>query len=159
MVELSRAASAFDGSKERACTSGVGSDPQNERRLRFASVRASVPMADGSTADVDVTWDGSDAPLQVAGNSGTYHFNNGIDRHVVDRCFTTNNNFQQTHRAGPEVAIDGTDVQTNPLLQFSSAVPGSWTRDPRRGRSRELRLGIRAEGPTHGLSADYPGRD
>ena len=94
----------------------------DERRLRFASVRASVPMSDGSTADVDVTWDGSDAPLQVAGNSGPYHFNNGIDRHVVDRCFTTNNNFQQTYRAGPEVAIagtiDGTDVQNIPYFNF-----------------------------------------
>ena len=71
----------------------------DERHLRYASVRAVVPMSDGSTRSVDLAWDGSNAPLATDGNNGPFNQANGISRHHVDRCITENNHAHQTYRA------------------------------------------------------------
>jgi hypothetical protein len=90
----------------------------DERHLLSASVRATIPMSDGSTRAVDLAWDGSSAPLQVAGNNGPFNISNGFPRHYVDRCFTFNRNTHQTYRANVDITgtIDGTDPSTLPFI-------------------------------------------
>ena len=90
----------------------------DERHLTFARARASVPMSDGSVRQVDLVWDGSGVPLQVAGNTGPYHLNRGTTHHVGSRCFTANLNFQQTYRASVALTgtVDGIDVDSIPYI-------------------------------------------
>lgn len=90
----------------------------DERRLVFASVQASVPMSDGSTRDVALSWDGKNSPLRTDGNNGPYNQGNGIDRHHVDRCITANAHAHQTYRANVVATgtIDGTGVEDLPYL-------------------------------------------
>ncbi len=113
-------------------TSGVTYEVESdfdERHLRFARARASVPMSDGSTRQVNLAWDGSDVRLQVAGNTGPYHLNRGTSHHGVSRCFTTNHNYQQTYRAYVSATgtVDGVDV---------ADIPYSQLHDPFIGRGR-----------------------
>lgn len=90
----------------------------DERHLLSASVRAAIPMSDGSTRTVDLAWDGTNAPLQVAGNNGPFNISNGFFRHYVDRCVTFNRNTHQTYRANVDIVgmIDGTDVHALPYI-------------------------------------------
>jgi hypothetical protein len=90
----------------------------DEQHLTQANVRASIPMSDGSTRVVDLAWDGTDAPLQVAGNDGPFNVSNGFPRHLVHRCFTANTNAHQTYRANVGIVgtIDGTDVDALPYI-------------------------------------------
>lgn len=90
----------------------------DERHLRFASVRASVPMSDGSTRKVDLLWDGSSSPLRTDGNNGPYNQANGVSRHYVDRCITVNDHAHQTYRANVVATgtIDGTAIEDLPYL-------------------------------------------
>lgn len=90
----------------------------DERHLTGASVRAAVPLSDGSTGVVDLVWDGTVAPLQVAGNNGPFNLAGGFDRHGVDRCFTFNRNAHQVYRANVGLArtVDGTDVSAFPYV-------------------------------------------
>lgn len=100
---------------------GIGEDIEatfDERHLRFATVRASVPMSDGSTRHVDLAWDGSATPLRTDGNHGPFNQANDVDRHYVDRCYTMNAHAHQTYRANVAATgtIDGTAVDDFPYL-------------------------------------------
>ncbi len=53
----------------------------DEKHLLRANVRAAIPMSDGTTRAVDLAWDGTDAPRQVAGNNGPFNISNGFPRH------------------------------------------------------------------------------
>jgi hypothetical protein len=88
----------------------------DEQHLLSASVRAWVPMADGSTRWVDVSWDGSDSPLGTDGNNGPFNQVRGLDPHHVDRCFTVNIHSHQTYRANVNATgtVDGTAVDDMP---------------------------------------------
>jgi hypothetical protein len=81
--------------------------------LMKATVADSVPMDDGSTFDVDLRWDMSGRPLNVAGTDGPI-LEEGVPwgSHVVDRCTTENWHAHQTWRDGGELSgdLDGTDV-------------------------------------------------
>lgn len=81
---------------------------------------------------------GPGVPLQVAGNGGRYQLNSGTDRHVVDRCMTVNQNYQQTYRTNASVVgtLDNIDVNDIPHL-----VPT----DPFIGRGRFIAIDV-----THG---------
>ena len=100
---------------------GIAEDVEatfDERHLRFATVRAAVPMSDGTTRNVDLAWDGSGTRLRTDGNDGPFNQANGIDRHYVDRCFTANDHAHQTYRANVAATgtIDGTSVAAMPYL-------------------------------------------
>jgi hypothetical protein len=86
--------------------------------LTTASVRASIPMSDGTVRLVDLTWDGSDVPRSVAGNYGPFSINNELPRHYSDQCFTFNFHSHQTYRAEVEIdgVIDGVDVDSMPYF-------------------------------------------
>ena len=66
------------------------------QHLSSASVDASVPMSDGSTAVVHATWSAT-SPTEVFGNDGPGLADIG-PRHNVDSCVTANNNAHQTLR-------------------------------------------------------------
>ena len=59
------------------------------RDLSAASVKGSISMSDGSTADLDVRWQAITGRI-VSGNDGQFNQDLGIPRHAVDRCFTFN---------------------------------------------------------------------
>lgn len=86
--------------------------------LTSASVRAKIPMSDGTQRRVDLTWDGSHAPLVVAGNYGPDSIDQGIPRHYVDRCVTFNSHSHQTYRADVRITgtIDSVDVASIPYF-------------------------------------------
>jgi hypothetical protein len=88
----------------------------DEKHLRSASVRTWVPMSDGSTRWVDVSWDGSDSQLRTDGNNGPFNQVRGISRHHVDRCLTVNIHSHQTYRANVQASgtVDGTAVEDMP---------------------------------------------
>jgi hypothetical protein len=90
----------------------------DEKHLLSANVRAAIPMSDSSTRAVDLAWDGTDAPRQVAGNNGPFNISNGFPRHYVDRCITFNRNTHQTYRANVDIVgtIDGTSVDALPYI-------------------------------------------
>ncbi len=91
----------------------------DEQHLASARVVAAIPMSDGSTRLVDLAWDGSRSPREVAGNNGPYNVNRGLQHHYVGRCFTWNQNVHQTYRTNVAVegTVDGTDVGTIPYQQ------------------------------------------
>jgi hypothetical protein len=86
--------------------------------LTSASVQASVPMSDGSQAEVDLTWDGTAVPIQVAGNDGPNDLAQGIAPHYVDRCITFIRLAHQMYRAHTAVsgAMFGLDPHAIPYL-------------------------------------------
>ncbi len=88
----------------------------DSKHLTFASVQAAVPMSDGTTRTVDLRWDGTSAPLQVAGNNGPFNTARDILPNYSDRCLTFNHHAHQTYRGPVPLTgtIDGTDVETIP---------------------------------------------
>jgi len=110
-----------DGSEEPLLNiSGYTTDIEfafDSQHLRFASVRARVPMSDGSERIVNLRWDGTSTPLQVAGNNGPYNTARDIPPHFVNRCFTVNQHAHQAYRGPVELTgtIDGFDVRDIPF--------------------------------------------
>jgi hypothetical protein len=97
-------------------TSGYVENPEgsfDEMTFATASVRGSLPMSDGSTAEVDLTWDMAEAELQHGGNDSSYNVVKGIDRHFSDRCLTVNSFAHQQWRAGAPGEISGSIVGRN----------------------------------------------
>lgn len=85
----------------------------DEKKFTSAAVRGSVPMSDGSVADVNLTWDMAAAPLQYGGNDSAHSIANGIDRHVATRCLTVNDFAQQQWRSGAPGKITGSIIGTD----------------------------------------------
>lgn len=105
-----------DGSDEllRERTGFVeGVDASVDRRLLSARVNATVPMDDGSTVDIDLTWDMAGTRLNVAGIDGPIE-EPGVPwgSHFHDRCLTANWLAHQTWREGGQLSgsFDGVDV-------------------------------------------------
>ena len=95
---------------------GILENPQgtfDEKTFTFASVHGSVPMSDGSTADIDLTWDMAAAQLNHGGNDSLFNVINGINRHYADRCLTVNSLAHQQWRAGAPGQITGSIMGTN----------------------------------------------
>jgi hypothetical protein len=84
-----------------------------DERLRSAHVDAGVPMSDGSTADVDLTWDMTGTLFNVAGTDGPIQ-EPGVPwgSQFHDRCFTGNWLAHQTWREGGRLrgSFGGVDV-------------------------------------------------
>ena len=69
----------------------------DDQRVSFAAVAAMVPMSDGSTFDFRGTWSGY-GERWVFGSNGPLNIGNGVPRHYVDKCTTSNANAHQTGR-------------------------------------------------------------
>ena len=90
----------------------------DEIHLLGASVRATVPMDDGSRRVIDLVWDGRSSPRRTAGNDGPFNQSSGTPRHYVDRCITFNAHAHQTYRANTAITgvVDGIDVDEFPYV-------------------------------------------
>ena len=104
-------------------SSGVGEPTSSyfdEARLTKAGVTARIELDDGTWEDVNVAWDGTNAPLQFSGNASP--FNVSSPGHVVTRCFTANDNSQLQYRSGVRISgtIDGIDVRRIPYFDQMS---------------------------------------
>jgi hypothetical protein len=84
----------------------------DREHLAFASVRTDIPMSDGSTSHVDVSWQ----PITdrvVFGNDGPALVDFGLVRHLVDRCETQVNQGHQKYRVAEMTGtIDGVAVHS-----------------------------------------------
>jgi hypothetical protein len=108
-----------DGIVESDFATGAVENPTSVtfdmQHLSFASVRAEIPMSDGSTADIDVRW----MPIServVFGNDGHLHADSGFPRHAVGPCFTFNSNAHEKIRiAEMSGTLNGAVVQSYPL--------------------------------------------
>jgi len=81
-----------DGIVESDFSFGLLENPDvvyDMRDLSAASVKGSISMSDGSTADLEVRWEAITGRI-VSGNDGQVNQDLGIPRHAVDRCFTFN---------------------------------------------------------------------
>jgi hypothetical protein len=91
------------------------------RSLLAASVVGDVPMNDGTTLHIDLTWDMTAVPLEHGGNNSLYNVELGIGGHFADRCNTLNQLAHQQWRAGEPGqitgSIGGTHVQSMPHLR------------------------------------------
>jgi hypothetical protein len=121
-VELTRAVSVVHPDGTVDTITEISGTAQNvdatfdEEHLWSASVRAGVPMSDGSMRWVDLSWDGTNSPLRTDGNNGPFNQVRGLSPHHVDRCFTVIIHSHQTYRANVSAAgtIDGTAVDDIP---------------------------------------------
>jgi len=66
----------------------------DKTHLSYLSVAAQVPMSDGSTFDFRATWTRTSA-VSKFGNDGPLIDEQGLIRHSVDRCTTSNTNAHQ----------------------------------------------------------------
>ena len=69
----------------------------DDQHLNFATLTASVPMSDGTTAKVHAVWTPTSG-RQVYGNDGPYLAGNDTPRHFNDGCVTANANAHQKVR-------------------------------------------------------------
>ena len=91
----------------------------DREHLGFASLRATIPMDDGTDAAVDLEWSAISERF-VYGNDGPALADFGLDRHHVDRCSTQVNQGHQKFRlAAMTGRIDGHPVQS--YVSFPSA--------------------------------------
>ena len=80
--------------------------------LAFASVDTVIPMSDGSTVSVDLSWEAI-AGREVFGNDGPALVDFGLIRHTVNRCTTQVNQGHQKFRISRMTGtIDGVSVQS-----------------------------------------------
>ncbi len=85
------------------------------QHLSFASVSAQIPMSDGSTADIDVSWEPTSERV-VFGNDGHLNADLGLPRHDVGPCFTFNSNAHEKIRVAEMTGtLNGAAVQSYPL--------------------------------------------
>src|SRR4051794_8457407 len=85
----------------------------DQKTFAAAAVRGSVSMSDGSTAEVDLTWDMADAELHHGGNDSSFNVVKGIDRHFSNQCLTVNSFAHQQWRAGSPGQITGSIIGRN----------------------------------------------
>ena len=84
----------------------------DDQRVSSLTAVASVPMTDGSTFDFTGTWTGF-GDRWVYSNNGPENDAEGIPRHYVDRCTTSNANAHQTGRnATMSGTVNGAPVHT-----------------------------------------------
>jgi hypothetical protein len=107
------------GIVESDFASGVVENPTSvafdTQHLSFASVRAQIPMSDGSNADIDLSWEPTSARV-VFGNDGHVNADFGIPRHDVGPCFTFNSNAHEKIRVAEMTGtLNGAKVQSYPL--------------------------------------------
>ena len=98
----------------------VGFDLQH---LDTASVTdAQVPMSDGSTFSFSGTWQRTSA-ITVYGNDGPQNQDEGLMRHSVDACTTSNNNaHQRLAFASMSGTLNGTPVHSYQSFDFGAAL-------------------------------------
>jgi hypothetical protein len=93
--------------------------------------RASVPMDDGSTVDINLAWDMSGTAFRAFGVLSPVALNNFPDWHTVDPCFTQNI-IEPTHwRGGGSITgtIGGVDLSAWPYIgQIETSI--GWMNDP-----------------------------
>jgi hypothetical protein len=84
----------------------------DRQHLAFASVRTDIPMSDGSTVAVDLSWQAI-SDRMVFGNDGPSLADFGLVRHSVDRCTTQVNQAHQKFRiAAMTGTLDGDSVHS-----------------------------------------------
>lgn len=84
----------------------------DRQHLAFASVRTDIPMSDGSTVTVDMSWQAI-SDRMVFGNDGPALSDFGLVRHSVDRCATQVNQSHQKFRvAAMTGTLDGDSVHS-----------------------------------------------
>lgn len=90
----------------------------DETHLLSASVRATVPMDDGTHRLIDLVWDGRSSARRTAGNNGPFNQSSGTPRHYADRCITFNAHAHQTYRANTGItgSVDGVGVDEFPYV-------------------------------------------
>jgi hypothetical protein len=88
----------------------------DEQHLSFLSVRAEVPMSDGSTFDFQGTWSATSDRMHF-GNDGPSLDQFGLPRQYVDSCSTVNDQAHQNDvLANMSGELNGTPVQSYPDL-------------------------------------------
>lgn len=84
----------------------------DREHLAFASVRTDIPMSDGSTVAVDVSWQAI-TDRSVFGNDGPALSDFGLVRHTLDSCSTQVNQGHQKFRiAAMTGTLDGRSVHS-----------------------------------------------
>ena len=91
----------------------------DDLHLNFATLTASVPMSDGTTANVPVVWTPTSA-RPVYGNDGPYLAGHDTPRHFNDGCVTANANAHQKVRFGTAAGtLDGVPFQSYDDFPFA----------------------------------------
>ncbi|MGN6798324.1 MAG: hypothetical protein ACTHKS_09250 [Gaiellaceae bacterium] len=84
----------------------------DDQHLDYATLAASVPMSDGTTADIHATWTPTSS-RQVFGNDGPYLAGHDTPRHFNEGCVTANTNAHQKVRLGiASGTLDGAPFQS-----------------------------------------------
>ena len=101
----------------------------DETHLLSASVRAAVPMDDGTHRLIDLVWDGRSSPRHTDGNNGPFNQSSGTPRHYADRCVTFNAHAHQTYRANTPITgtVDGIGADEFPhVAPFDPFISRGW---------------------------------